>query len=68
MGFVETNSNVLADVYTVQEVAAMLKLKIRNAYDFCNNTTCFKVFRVGRSIRIDKASYDMWRKTVAENT
>ena len=48
-------------VYTVKEIAVMLKLEERTAYHICKTTKDFKVIRVGqRMIRIDKQSFDNW--------
>ena len=47
-------------VYTVKEVAQMLAISQRAAYNLCNSTTEFRVLRVGGSIRIPKDSFDMW--------
>lgn len=48
-------------VYTVEEVAQMLNMKPRTAYEFCKSTDKFQVDRVGpRSIRINKESFDKW--------
>ena len=47
-------------VYTVEEIAQMLAISLRSAYNLCNNTTEFRVLRAGGSIRIPKDSFDMW--------
>ncbi|OUP25945.1 helix-turn-helix domain-containing protein [Faecalibacterium sp. An192] len=47
-------------VYTVEEVAQMLAISLRSAYNFCNTTGEFRVLRVGGSIRIPKDSFDAW--------
>ena len=47
-------------VYTVKEVAQMLAISQRAAYNLCNSTTEFRVLRAGGSIRIPKDSFDMW--------
>ena len=47
-------------VYTVKEVAQMLALSQRAAYNLCNSTTEFRVLRAGGSIRIPKDSFDTW--------
>ena len=47
-------------VYTVEEIARMLAISLRSAYNLCNNTTEFRVLRAGGSIRIPKDSFDMW--------
>ena len=47
-------------VYTVEEIAQMLSISLRSAYNLCNSTTEFSVLRVGGSIRIPKDSFDAW--------
>ena len=47
-------------VYTVKEVAQMLAISQRAAYNLCNRTTEFRVLRVGGSIRVPKDSFDAW--------
>ena len=47
-------------VYTVKEVAQMLAISQRAAYNLCNSTTEFRVLRVGGSIRVPKDSFDAW--------
>ena len=47
-------------VYTVEEIAQMLSISLRSAYNLCNSTTEFRVLRVGGSIRIPKDSFDTW--------
>ena len=47
-------------VYTVEEIARMLAISLRSAYNPCNSTTEFRVLRAGGSIRIPKDSFDAW--------
>ena len=47
-------------VYTVEEIARMLAISLRSAYNLCNSTTEFRVLRVGGSIRVPKDSFDVW--------
>ena len=47
-------------VYTVKEVAPLLAISQRAAYNLCNSTTEFRVLRAGGSIRIPKDSFDTW--------
>ena len=47
-------------VYTVKDVAQMLAISQRAAYNLCNSTTEFRVLRAGGSIRIPKDSFDAW--------
>lgn len=47
--------------YTAEQVAQILGISLRKAYDFCENTTEFKVLRLGkRCLRIHKESFDKW--------
>jgi len=54
------NSSSLKQTYTVQEVAQMLDIPLRSAYQLCSTTNEFKVKRWGRTIRINRASFDEW--------
>ena len=47
-------------VYTVEEIARMLAICLRSAYNLCNSTTECCVLRVGGSIRVPKDSFDAW--------
>ena len=47
-------------VYTVEEIAQMLSISLRSAYNLCNSTTEFRVLRVGGSIRVPKDGFDAW--------
>lgn len=47
--------------YTVEEVAVILNMKTRSAYNFCGSTDKFIVKRVGKTgIRVHIASFDSW--------
>ena len=52
-------------VYTVEEIARMLAISLRSAYNLCSSTTEFRVLRVGGSIRIPKDSFDAWLNRAA---
>ena len=43
-----------------KEIARMLAISLRSAYNLCNSTTEFRVLRVGGSIRVPKDSFDAW--------
>jgi excisionase family DNA binding protein len=45
--------------YTVLEIADLLQISRNKAYDLCKQG-CFRTIKVGRSIRISKASFDQW--------
>ena len=47
--------------YTAEHVAEILGVSIRKAYYLCENTTEFKVIRLGkRCLRVNKESFDQW--------
>ena len=52
--------NATTLVYTVEEIAQMLSISLRSAYNLCNSTTEFRVLRVGGSIRVPKDGFDAW--------
>ena len=52
-------------VYTVEEIARMLAISLRSAYNLCNSTTEFRVLQVGGSIRVPKDSFDTWLNRAA---
>ena len=52
-------------VYTVEEIAQMLSISLRSAYNLCSHTTEFRVLRVGGSIRVPKDSFDAWLNRAA---
>ena len=45
--------------YSVDEVREILGISRRKAYELCNSD-CFKVLRIGRALRVSKASFDNW--------
>ena len=47
-------------VYRVDEIAQLLAISNRAAYNLCNTTKDFKVIRLGTSIRVSKQSCDDW--------
>ena len=47
-------------VYQVDEIAQLLAISNRAAYNLCNTTKDFKVIRLGTSIRVSKQSFDDW--------
>jgi len=47
--------------YTVEQVAQILGVSVRTAYYLCEETTQFRVLRLGkRCIRVNKESFDQW--------
>ncbi len=52
--------------YSVDEIRDILNIGRRKAYELCNSG-CFKIVRVGRSIRVSKASFDEWLDTDKHN-
>ena len=47
-------------VYKVEEIAQLLAISPRAAYNLCNTTTDFRVVRIGTSIRVNRESFDAW--------
>ncbi|MFR7387394.1 MAG: helix-turn-helix domain-containing protein [Collinsella sp.] len=47
-------------VYRVEEIAQLLAISPRAAYNLCNTTKDFQVLRIGTSIRVNKQSFDNW--------
>ena len=47
-------------VYKVEEIAQILAISPRAAYNVCNTTKDFRVLRIGTSIRVNKQSFDNW--------
>ncbi|MEG0767548.1 MAG: helix-turn-helix domain-containing protein [Clostridia bacterium] len=45
--------------YSVDEVREILGISRRKAYELCNSDS-FKVLRIGRALRVSKASFDYW--------
>ena len=59
MSINQTESKKL--VYTVKEIATMLEISVRSAYNLCNETKDFKVIKLSeKSVRINKESFDQW--------
>ena len=56
-----TCSGTVQRTYTAEQVADILGVSIRKAYYLCENTSDFKVIRLGkRCLRIHKESFDKW--------
>ena len=47
-------------VYRVEEIAQILAISSRAAYNLCKSTKDFRVLRIGTSIRVNKQSFDNW--------
>ena len=47
-------------VYREEEIAQLLAISSRAAYNLCNTTKDFRVLRIGTSIRVNKLSFDSW--------
>lgn len=47
-------------IYTVKDIAEILRISERGAYNFVNTSKDFKVLRIGRCLRVSKASFDSW--------
>ena len=54
-------NNTVQRTYTAEQVAEILGVSIRKAYYLCENTSEFKVIRLGkRCLRTHKESFDQW--------
>ena len=47
-------------VYKVEEIAQILAISSRAAYNLCKSTKDFKDIRIGKSVRVNKQSFDNW--------
>ncbi len=47
-------------IYTVKDIASILNISERSAYNFVNKTNEFKVLRIGRTLRVAKDSFNAW--------
>ena len=47
-------------VYKVEEIAQILAISSRAAYNLGKSTKDFKVIRIGKSVRVNKQSFDNW--------
>ena len=57
---IELKENNRQKTYKVKEIAEILNLSERTAYQYCKDTDDFKVLKIGRSVRINKQSFDEW--------
>ena len=46
--------------YTVAEIASILGISKRAAYNYCHSTKDFRVMRLGSIIRVHQESFDSW--------
>lgn len=56
----DTRGMAAPQTYTAEQVATILGVSIRKAYQLCESTTDFKVIRIGRCLRIHKEPFDRW--------
>ena len=57
---VQPGSSTEKQTYPIKEIAGILGISERTAYHICSKTKDFKVMRLGRTIRVQKASFDAW--------
>ena len=56
-----TESANIQRTYTAEQIAQILGISVRKAYDFCATTKEFKVIRIGkRCVRVHKESFEKW--------
>lgn len=59
IGQMDTPNAIGKRTYSVDEIRAILGISRRKAHELCNSNA-FKVIRIGRALRISKASFDFW--------
>lgn len=60
-------SGTVQRTYTAEQVANILGVSIRKAYNLCETTKDFKVIRLGkRCLRIHKESFDQWFNSLGD--
>lgn len=56
-----SSNEAIRRTYTAEQIAKILGVSLRKAYDLCETTTDFKVLRLGkRCVRVHKESFDNW--------
>mgnify|MGYP003623445807 CR=1 FL=1 len=56
-----SESHALRATYTASQIAEILGISVRKAYEICETTTDFKTMRLGkRCVSIHKESFDKW--------
>lgn len=60
INYMNFNQSSSKKTYTVKEIAKILSVSERTAYNLCNSTEDFKVLRIGKCVRIHKESFDNW--------
>jgi len=58
-GKTNTEETLERQTYTVAEIAQILQIGKSKAYELCNDGS-FRTIRLGRAVRISKASFDEW--------
>ncbi len=67
MSVINSSNECVQRTYTAEQVAQILGVSLRKAYNLCETTTDFKVMRLGkRCLRIHKESFDQWLNGQAE--
>lgn len=61
MEAISSSNETIRRTYTAEQIAKILGVSLRKAYDLCETTTDFKVLRLGkRCVRVHKESFDNW--------
>lgn len=56
-----SENHVQRATYTASQIAEILGVSVRKAYEICETTNDFKIMRLGkRCVRIHKESFDKW--------
>ncbi|MGF7011628.1 excisionase family DNA binding protein [Lachnospiraceae bacterium PF1-21] len=46
-------------IYSAEEISEILNISMKKTYELCNSGA-FRVIRLGRVLRVSKASFDHW--------
>lgn len=65
----QDNTLNIQRTYTAEQIATILGVSIRKAYNLCETTNAFKVIRLGkRCLRIHKESFDEWFDRISNSS
>ena len=57
----EIRGRTVQQTYTAEQIAEILGVSVRKAYNICETSKEFKIIRLGkRCLRIHKESFDQW--------
>lgn len=57
---IEQDQEIETRTYSITEVAKILGISRRSAYNYCSHTTDFRVLHLGKRVLVPKESFDQW--------